>query len=125
MLDLHESDVKETQKNTIPKQKWVWYLALSPLLITIFIPASISASNRYAIPIIQFVLNSIFVLCDSAECKKCNINVKSDLFWGFTLVPVYLFLRSRKTDQQFIYAIVWCIIFLYQVGVRTKSWTFL
>lgn len=61
------------------------------------------------------MLNCFFLSRDSDELEKSGLNVSEWVWMWVVLIPVYLFIRSAKTDKKYTYAITWCAIFLFDL----------
>jgi hypothetical protein len=61
--------------------------------------------------LIFFILNATFVALDINELKNKAFAPEGWIWFGFLLVPIYLFIRASKTNKKYGYAITWCILF--------------
>ena len=96
-------------------EKWLWALATVPIFISmilgILMPYLI-AQNPYVLSIIVTVANIVFLSLDVSEMKKSGKNVGAWIWTGLLLVPVYLYVREKNTNKNYVPLIVWCILFV-------------
>ncbi|MEO0087648.1 MAG: hypothetical protein ABIK90_06210, partial [candidate division WOR-3 bacterium] len=71
--------------------------------------------------IIFLILNSIFCGLDEWHLEKLGYNLGKIYILGFTLVPVYLFVRAYRVDKKYSYAIVW-LIFAFIEEIISSSY---
>ena len=90
--------------------KWVWPLATIPLFVSIL--CSSLGINVTISSIVVLVLNIIFISKDIDYLKKSGIAVDGWMWVELLLVPIYLFVRASKTDKNWAYGIVWCVLFI-------------
>jgi hypothetical protein len=80
---------------------WAWLLAATPLLF-VLIDAGLLLSG-YALYGVSIVIGLLFIvallLADRAALKRVGIDLS--IGWGVFLMPVYLGLRSRDSDQSY------------------------
>jgi uncharacterized membrane protein len=80
---------------------WAWLLAATPLLF-VLIDAGLLLSG-YALYGVSIVVSLVFIaallLADRAALKRAGIDLS--IGWGVFLMPAYLSLRSRDTDQSY------------------------
>jgi TRAP-type uncharacterized transport system fused permease subunit len=97
--------------------KWAWTLACVPVMSSLFylFLQSITEIDPAFSVVLAIVMNIIFSLLDDKELKKASINPDKWIWTGFTIVPVYLFLRASKTQRKYGYAITWCVLFVFDI----------
>jgi len=121
-------EIKQTYTNL--SNKWVWMLAIIPTIILLIVPlfglypdAYFKNSSSYGYlyydyvwyPVIflciSLLVTVIFVFIDSKELKRNGINGN---WWiiGFFLIPVFLYMRAKKTTNKFNYVICWGVLFI-------------
>jgi hypothetical protein len=97
---------------------WVWVLACIPIIgwiLEIIVFVAIGPSEWFGF-FIFFALNTTFILLDKSELEKRGY-IFDGVFWlGLALVPVYMFVRAARTNRNYAYAIVWCVLFVVYVG---------
>jgi len=106
-------DVVPPMPNNIVSNKYAWTLATIPILISWF--AELIGFPTVVVIICAISLNVIFLMLDSDELNKVGINVNNWMWMGVVLVPAYLFVRASKTNKQYGYAIMWCVMFLFDL----------
>ena len=104
-------DVVPPMPNNIVSNKYAWTLATIPILISWFV--ELIGFPTVVVIICTISLNVIFLMLDSDELNKVGINVNNWMWMGIVLVPAYLFVRASKTNKQYGYAIMWCVMFLF------------
>lgn len=116
-LPAGQTELIHTIKNVVPpmpnnvvSSKYAWTLATVPILISWF--AERIGFPALIVTICTISLNVIFLMLDSDELNKFGINVNNWMWMGVVLVPAYLFVRASKTNKQYGYAIMWCVMFL-------------
>jgi hypothetical protein len=95
--------------------KWVWLLALSPLLILVAdVGEKITGSDTVwgIVGLILIALTVNFVIYDGKELKKRHINLGVWSWLGCILPFIYGFVRAAKTDKKYGYAINYYVVFL-------------
>ena len=94
--------------------KWLWSLATLPHFANLFLFQIIntldSGLGDNFITCVVIGLNIIFLTLDVSYLKKAGHDIGKSLYLGMILVPVYMFVRSAKTNKNYWPAIVWCII---------------
>jgi hypothetical protein len=117
---------------------WVWLVALTPLIVAIVdaVIVQIRLENLAATGwwnVLEFrdvggamtvgrkrlgglpwqttfILSSLFVILDLRKLRQAgHPPMKTDILWGFLLVPVYLFVRAKRLRQKPNYAVTWII----------------
>lgn len=88
----------------------VWLAAFSPLLVGVFMAANSQAFLIYLAP---FVL----LMFDRENLKKAGVETKWLILWAFLLVPGYLFVRLRRTNQPLWPFAVWILCFLVSLAM--------
>ena len=96
--------------NEIVSNKFAWALATVPILVSWIV--QLIGFPSVVVIICTIALNIVFLMLDSDELNKFGLNANSWLWMGVVFVPVYLFMRSSKTDKKYGYAITWCVMFL-------------
>ena len=92
--------------------KWIWCLAIIPLLVSIFIGRlRLDSSLSMLTWLIPVALNFLFIKLDSQELYNASMNAESWMYMGILLVPVYLVVREVKTNHNYSPAILWCFVF--------------
>lgn len=89
--------------------KYAWMLATIPIItgvVCALLGLGIVAT------VIQWILNTVFLLLDKAELDKSDCDIGAIIWLGLVLVPVYLFVRSAKVDRNYGYSVTWCILFI-------------
>lgn len=99
--------------NDIVSNKYAWSLATVPILIS-WLMESIGFLG-WVVTICTISINIIFLMLDSDELNKSGQNVNSWMWMGVVLVPAYLFVRASKTNKKYGYAIMWCVMFLFDL----------
>ena len=94
--------------------KWVWTLACTPILWMIL---DNLIYNELGVSVICIAVNVIFVILDLNELKNKGYNPGGWVWFGFLLLPVYLFIRASKTNKKYSYAITWCALCVFYVYV--------
>jgi len=101
-------------------EKWIWALATYSVLIAILLE-NIALALRMSVDTAQlfvfigaFVNNAIFLARDVEAVKQSGRNVASWLYIGIVLVPVYLYVREKHTNKNYMPLVVWCILFILQ-----------
>ena len=96
--------------------KWIWCLAIIPLLVSLFIDRT---GTTFGIPYFNFIapfaLNLLFIWLDNKELINAGMLSESWMYMGIFLVPVYLLIREIKTNHNYSPAIIW--IFLFAISV--------
>ena len=101
-------------------EKWIWALAMYSVLIAIILEnialvLRMSADTAQLFVFIgAFVNNAIFLARDVEAVKQSGRDVASWLYIGIVLVPVYLYVREKHTNKNFMPLVVWCILFILQ-----------
>ena len=108
-------DVVPPMPNNIVSNKYAWTLATIPILISWFV--ELIGFPTVVVIICTISLNVIFLMLDSDELNKVGINVNNWMWMGIVLVPAYLFVRASKTNKQYGYAIMWCVMFLFDLTI--------
>ena len=90
--------------------RYAWMMATIPIAASIVV--GLIFGSWIAQTIVAIVLNCIFMRLDSREIEDSGVDMEQYIWLGFTLIPVYLFIRSSKIDQNFGYSITWCIMFV-------------
>jgi len=109
-----EADKKEAQsqpKTAKPFNLWVWVVAFLPLIL---LPFSWNLSEQDALGIgllVPLAAYALFIWLDERALKNAGYVIKGGLFW-LLLVPVYLFVRAKRTKQIPLYGIVWLVCFV-------------
>ena len=107
------------ESKVMVSEKWLWALATVPMLVSLILgrywfmlmPYSI-AQHTYLLSIIVIVCNIMFLSLDISETKKSGKDVEAWMWTGLLLVPVYLYVREKNTNKNYIPLIVWCILFV-------------
>ena len=98
--------------------KWAWTLACVPLTIAFILDLFIVYTDETFFTIgtiVAIILNCVFVTLDYKELKRNDINASNWIWLGFLLIPVYMFMRAKKTNKHYGYAILWCAIFVITI----------
>jgi hypothetical protein len=112
-LPLYQTDLRKSNapppisgENVNNVVVWLW--AFAPL-----IPIPL----RYWL--ISCAINCLFWWWDGRVVAKSGHNREGWGFWGFFLVPVYLFVRAARLKQNCGYAVVWLVVFVLSIlGLR-------
>lgn len=99
--------------------KYVWCLAIVPLLVMMIIE-KIGLANSIGdfLWIVSFGLNTLFLVLDKNELSKTGTDVLSRWwFIGILLVPIYLLVREIKTNHNFCPFIIWCFLFAVSIFI--------
>lgn len=99
--------------SNIVSDKYAWSLATVPILISWFV--EMIGLPFWVVTICTISLNIIFLMLDSDELNKSGQNVNSWMWMGVVLVPAYLFVRASKTNKKYGYAVMWCVMFLFDL----------
>lgn len=95
---------------------WSWAFAplipISAILVAIGSTIKLSSESQW---IAAFAVNTILWWIDGQQIKNAGHDRSGWGFWGFLVVPVYLFVRAAKLKQRNGYAIVWLVCFLLSV----------
>lgn len=101
-------------------EKWIWALATYSVLIAIILE-NIALALRMSVDTAQlfvfvgaFVNNAIFLARDVEAVKQSGRDVASWLYIGIVLVPIYLYVREKHTNKNYMPLVVWCILFILQ-----------
>ena len=82
---------------------WIW--AFAPLLYV-------------GIPWYLCILaNCIFCAIDESGLKKAGYDSGGLYFWGFSLVPIYLWKRQKLVDGTIAPFVIWLVLFVLTLGV--------
>lgn len=111
-------DVVPSVPDNVVSSKYAWTLATVPILISWF--AEMIGFNALIVLICTVSLNIIFLMLDKSELNKVGIDVNNWMWMGIVLVPAYLFVRASKTNKQYGYAIMWCVMFLFDLIVSNS-----
>ena len=90
--------------------RFVWALATIPIFVSWFVGAIFGM--QVLTMIITIILNIVFITLDIKVVKNTGKNAESWLWLGVVLVPIYLFVRASKTDKNYGYGTVWCVMFV-------------
>lgn len=101
--------------DSIIDNRFVWALATIPIFVSWFIGAIFGMQALTMI--ITIILNVLFITLDIKVVKNTGKNAESWLWLGIVLVPIYLFIRASKTDKNYGYGIVWCVMFLLSMAL--------
>lgn len=102
------------ESKVIVSEKWLWALATVPMLASLIlgiIPYSV-ALHTYILSIIMIVCNIVFLSLDISEMKKNGKDVEAWMWIGLLIVPVYLYVREKHTNKNYMPLIVWCILYV-------------
>lgn len=113
-------DVVPSVPDNVVSSKYAWTLATVPILISWF--AELIGFNALIVLICTVSLNIVFLMLDKSELNKVGIDVNNWMWMGIVLVPAYLFVRASKTNKQYGYAIMWCVMFLFDLIVSNSLW---
>ena len=91
-----------------PDNRFAWALASVPIAAGWLLSYWFGWTSTVLVTII---LNALFWLLDVRALRKSCFDPDKWLWWGFFLVQVYLFVRASKTDKNYGYVIVWCVLF--------------
>lgn len=103
--------------NLPPKQvaisdKWIWCLAIIPLIASYFLDRYGAGLGLTYLPwIAPLALNFLFIWLDQKELINAELLAESWMYMGILLVPVYLLIREIKTNHNYSPVIVWCFLF--------------
>jgi hypothetical protein len=93
-----------------------WIIAFAPL-IGAFAEGFVSDLFGYAGGMLFLVTLGINVfLCDKDEKELAKNGVDTSLLGNTWLVPVYLFNRAKILNEKIGYPLLWCVLFLAQLG---------
>ena len=98
---------------TAISNKWVWCLAITPLvaywILCILVDSFVGL-------LAAWILNIIFVILDFKEVDRSGQNVSKALYlWGLFFVPGYLFYRAAKYSKSYVPAITWCVLLVLPI----------
>ena len=101
-------------------EKWIWALATGPFVLNYvltFVMANMRMLPQYAwvITVGMIAANITFLIQDTEEVKKSGRDVGKWLFLGIVLVPIYLYVREKHTNKNYMPLIAWCVLFLVQL----------
>lgn len=102
-----------------PINVFVWILALLPLG---WIFLDMIFKNYMGYLLVCWIINSIFAGLDEWYLNKRGYKIgKIPMLLGFTLVPIYLFIRSKRIDGKYSYSITWVIMFfIHLIATQQK-----
>ena len=110
-IPLVESVFASVIENVPPRQisisdKWIWCLAILPMLITMIFHnvAVLSPLSNYDW-IICIVLNGLFIILDKKDIEDAGF-FESWSYLGIIIVPLYLIIREIKTNHNYAPAII-------------------
>jgi len=119
------TSVKPELPPSVIREKWVWCLASVPipvswllkyiLLLILGINESALWTCLWACFVITIIMNSVFIVLDIKELKRCGRDISGVLWLGLFLIPVYLFVRAATYTKRYAPAIVWCVLFLLDI----------
>ena len=106
-----EAALKKTPAPVAISDKWLWCLAILPLLATT-VSAFLGAGAFKGLfgSFLPFMFNVVFFILDRQELLKKGFPAKPWMWLGFFIVPVYLFVREAKTNRNYIPAVIWCFL---------------
>ena len=97
----------------IISDKWLWALGGGSFTIgcaVFLILAAMGWNAGWAMGVIVLAANFTFLMNDIEEVKKTGRNMGSWSYLGCVLVPVYLFVRAKKTNRNYIPLVVWFVV---------------
>lgn len=104
--------VKPPVPPTAISDKWLWCLAVIPIVISWILESSLG----YAVSlVVTIILNFTFATLDGKEIERSGRDTTS--LWWVLLVPVYLFVRAARYSKRYAPAIVWCVLFALELIV--------
>ena len=103
----------ENNKVKLLSEKWIWALATIPLVVSYFLNivfASMTDYIMYIPTIIIVILNIVFVNLDIGLVKGNGIEAERWMWLGILLVPVYLYVRKKNTNRNYVPLIIWILL---------------
>jgi hypothetical protein len=101
-----------------------WLLAFAPLLLALgdlIIGGTDLSSDGYLLVsfAVAFGVNTALAIADTRRLKHFGIELSAAL--AVLLVPVYLFMRAKRSGQSYAIPAVWCVTFLVSVVSGTLT----
>ena len=99
----------DTEVNLI-SDKWAWTLATLPYSVGIMMTVVGFDDSSYKITVCMIAINIVCLYLDYNELEKSGKKPSSWIWMGFILVPIYLFVRAKKTNGNYGYFILWFVM---------------
>jgi hypothetical protein len=93
----------------------MWIVAVSPLVVGLLMWASAAAVVLYVVP---------FVLClvDRDNLRKAGVDVSWLILWILLFVPVFIYLRLRRTQSSLIPLYLWTACFAASLFIPVAAY---
>ena len=108
-----ENTITQSQPTESPTNKWVWILAFAPL-IGLLAESLVAGAIEKPIENFWFItiaINVAISYIDEKKLEKAGVDVSGFGNLAF-LVPVYIYLRSKKMKDEPFYFITWIATFI-------------
>jgi hypothetical protein len=96
------------------KNGWLYALGFAPLVIfvtSLILSLAVGATAQAWLGyVVAVIVNTVFLVLDQRELRKVGLSSTGLFVLGFTLVPIYLFMRGKKA-KKYLPAIIWCVLF--------------